>query len=50
MAWQGIYPISRWSNLAKFLPLVRARIVSEHLTQMASSVQSNGWEFCLSMR
>jgi hypothetical protein len=24
---------SRWSNLAKFLPLVRARIVSGHLTE-----------------
>jgi hypothetical protein len=23
----------RWSNLAKFLPLVRARIVSGHLTE-----------------
>jgi hypothetical protein len=29
----GLPHVSRWSNLAKFLPLVRARIVSGHLSE-----------------
>jgi hypothetical protein len=42
---------SRWSNLAKFLPLVQARIVSGHLTESGQFFEKcKSFNFSLQVR